>query len=435
MEARPLKIFSETESPRLRYIAGIIMEDIMGLSWEITTDRRKLGKSYVINYSDESISGAFNIRPDSLLYESGIKSRTIDITYWNELPVFFSTSDDSDLPFDIFAAAFFLVSRYEEYLDFKADEHGRFPASSSLAYRNGFLLLPLIDLWTNEMSKALLKKFINLAFKRNDYKALLTVDIDQPWAYLGKSILRSIGGIFRDLKNSSGNIGERYRTLTQGENDPYEVFDYIYNNIEEKSVDAKFFFPVGNHSEHDKNPSWKNEEYRDLILKINGKFEIGLHPSYFAAEDFDILKRENTRLQTIIGKEINLSRFHFVRLFTPVSYQNVIKSGIYEDYSMGYPEEPGFRASLARPYYFYDISGEKQTKLRIVPFQIMDVTLYNYKKLDPAESKEAILNLINVTRKVGGSFVSIWHNTSLLENEEWKDWRDVFEFMLSAQMP
>ena len=55
---------------------------------------------------------------------------------------------------------------------------------------------------------------------------------------------------------------------------------------------------------------------------------------------------------------------------------------------------------------------------------------YDYKKLDPEGSKEVILKIINETRKVGGLFVSIWHNTSLLDNKEWKGWREVFEFML-----
>jgi len=92
-----------------------------------------------------------------------------------------------------------------------------------------------------------------------------------------------------------------------------------------------------------------------------------------------------------------------------------------------------FRAGIARPYYFFDVSEDRQTSLKIVPFQIMDATLYDYKKTDPDVSKDIILRLINETRKVGGLFVSIWHNTSLLENQEWTRWREVFEFMIKNQ--
>jgi hypothetical protein len=100
---------------------------------------------------------------------------------------------------------------------------------------------------------------------------------------------------------------------------------------------------------------------------------------------------------------------------------------------MGYPDEPGFRAGIARPYLFYDVSADQQTNLRIVPFQVMDGTLFQYKNLDPAASQEIILKLMNETRKAGGLFVSIWHNTSLLETPEWKRWRGLFELMLQMQ--
>ena len=77
------------------------------------------------------------------------------------------------------------------------------------------------------MAKAFLKKFQTLTFKRNEYNALLTIDIDQPFAYLGKSLLRSIGGLFHDITTTDGHPGERYRIVARGEKDPYEVFDYI----------------------------------------------------------------------------------------------------------------------------------------------------------------------------------------------------------------
>jgi hypothetical protein len=120
-------------------------------------------------------------------------------------------------------------------------------------------------------------------------------------------------------------------------------------------------------------------------------------------------------------------------MFTPVSYRNLSGAGISEDYSMGFPDEPGFRAGIARSYLFYDVSEDKQTNLKIIPFQVMDATLYQYRKLNPAESKGIIFKLIDETRKAGGHFVSIWHNTSLLESPEWQEWRELFTTMLNYQ--
>ncbi len=433
MDHRLIKIFARADVPRLRYIAGILLNDILGLPFEIVTDRRRIGKHLVINYSTEKITGALKITPDPLLFETGTASRGIRVTKWRGLPVFFQTESDSDFPFDIFAAAFFLVSRYEEYIDYAPDAHGRFPGSSSLSFKHGFLNLPVVDLWTRELAKELLIKYTTLTFKRNEFHAILTIDSDQPFAYLGKSILRSVGGLLRDITVRSGDATSRYKVIAKGEKDPYEVYDYIIGNIEKHKTDARFFFPAGDISKFDRNPSWKNELYRTLIRKISGKYETGLHPSYYASNKYDLLATEMERLRKILDRNSVTSRFHFLRLFMPSSYRNLIKAGITEDFSMGYPDEPGFRAGIARPFFFYDVIEDQQTSLKIIPLQIMDATLYNYKKLDPSASEEIIISLIRETRNVGGLFVSLWHNTSLLESPAWQGWRRLFETMLQMQ--
>ena len=433
MEPLEVKIYARKNVPRLDYIAGIIMGDILGLQWETVTDKRKLGKHPVINYSSENIAGSFRIEPDPLLFETGTKLREIELSQWNNLPVFFQTPAGSDLPFDIFAASFFMITRYEEYLEFQPDEHGRFPASSSLAFKYGFLGIPVVDLWAREFALALLKKFPTLAFRRNEYKALLTVDIDVPFAYLGRNLFRSVGGLIRDFTQKKEHVSDRYHVVSKEKKDPYEVFGYIIEKIETSNTDARFFFSVGDHSQYDKNPSWRNDKYRELINSITAKYIAGLHPSYYAAEKYSLLETEFTHLKKIVAKEVISSRFHYLRLFMPSSYRNLLDAGIIEDFSMGWPDEPGFRAGIARPYMFYDVLEDKLTMLKIVPFQVMDVTLHQYKNLNPAAAKEIIVKLINETRKVGGVFISLWHNTSLLESPEWKGWRELFESMLHDQ--
>ncbi|HKK43346.1 MAG TPA: polysaccharide deacetylase family protein [Bacteroidales bacterium] len=430
MEPRPVKIYSKECSSRLDYIAAVILGDILGLTWETVTDKRKLGKNHIINYSDEKISGAFNIIPDTLLFEKNIEYHEISVTNWRDLPVFFQTERGSDLPFDIFAASFWLVTRYEEYNDNDPDEHGRFKASSSLAFKNGFLDRPVVDLWCREFAKTLLKKFNSLVFRSNNFRSLLTIDIDQAFAYRGRNIVRSLGGFIRDFTNSERHAAERYRIMTGSGKDPFDVFDFISGKITEYNVRAGFFIPVGDYSEYDKNPSWKNEDYRSLISGVSSKYETGLHPSYHASERHQTITSELSRLNSITGNKITKSRFHYLRFNIPQSYQYLIKAGIEEDYSLGYPDEPGFRAGIARPFRFFDLTGNEPTDLKIVPFQVMDATLFHYKRTDPLSALEVILNLITQTRKAGGLFISIWHNTYLLENDECQGWRETFETIL-----
>ncbi|NSW95161.1 MAG: hypothetical protein HPY62_10695 [Bacteroidales bacterium] len=425
MEPKGIKIFVSSNSSRIRYIARLLLEEILGLKWEIVTDRRKLGKSPVINYSDEDIKDAFRIEPDPLLYETGIKEREIVVTRWRGLPVFFLTSPKSDFPFDIFAASFYLVTRYEEYLGFEPDNHGRYRAENSLAFMNDFLRIPVVDLWTREFARVLIKKFPFIVVKRSENKSMITFDVDEAFEYKGNAFLKGIGNIVSNITRhgSKGITGKDEKS----EKDPYDVFDYLKETIKKSGKKTTFFFPVGDHTRFDKNPGWKNHKYRKLIADINGEFDTGIHFSYNAGSKIGLLKEELSRFRTITGKSAKSSRLHFLRLRLPETYRNLIEAGITEDYSMGYAEEPGFRAGIARPFNFYDLVAEKETELRIVPFQIMDATLSEYKMLDISSASDVVKEIIDRTEQAGGLFVSIWHNTTLIDKPERREWRALFE--------
>lgn len=430
MDPGPVRIYVAHDSPRLQYIASLILGEILGLQWEITTDKRKTRKRPVINYSDDNIAGAFRIIPETLLFEKGIKQKDISVTSYNNLPLFFSSKGVSDFPFDVFAASFYLVSRYEEYSGVMCDEHGRFRASSSVAYRNGFLNMPVVDLWAWELAKAFIRKFRDVAVRRTEFRSMLTIDADEPYAYLGRNLFSSIGAIVGDMTSRKANIYGRFRTVTHEENDPYDVFAYITGIIQKKGTDAGFFFPVGDHSRYDKNPSWKFPAYRTLISGISENYKTGLHPSYYSFSQKKVLDKEKQRLAKVTGQDVLTSRFHYLRFRFPESYRQLNEIGITEDYSMGYADEPGFRAGIARPFYFYDVIEDRTTSLRIFPFMVMDETLFNHKNLDKDAALDFLNRIICDVRKAGGTFISIWHNTSLLENGESRVKREVFELML-----
>jgi hypothetical protein len=409
MDPKPLKIYSSVITPRLRYITNLVFSDFLGLNWELTDDKRKLGKLPVINYSEEIIANSFWIIPHPLLFETGIKEREIVVGTWKNLPIFFNEHEDSqDFPFDILAASFYLISRYEEYLKYTPDEHGRYSAVCSLAFRNGFLETPVIELWIKELSKALVMKFRHLAFKSSEFHSVVTIDSDEAFAFRGRNFLRSVQGLLN-------------------EKDPFDVYDYILNKIRSFDADSCFFFPVGDSSRFDRNPSWKNEHYRKLIRDISGRYHAGLHPSHKSAGKPEMLRSEIERMKIITGTGVIRSRFHYLRLKIPESYSVLLSMGIREDYSMGYHDEPGFRAGISRPFYFYNINKEAVTDLKVFPFHVMDATLFQNKKMSPGESAELIFKIMAEVKRAGGTFMSIWHNTSLLDNKKWNLWREVFE--------
>ena len=79
------------------------------------------------------------------------------------------------MPFDPFAATFYMLSRYEEYLPYKKDRFSRFPASESLAFKNNFLKKPVVDKWILLIKEVLMKAYPNLNFKPHNFTYLNTI--------------------------------------------------------------------------------------------------------------------------------------------------------------------------------------------------------------------------------------------------------------------
>ncbi len=434
MVSKKLRIYSPDVTPRLEYVAGVIFSSVLGVDYEITDDRRKIGSSPSIFYSDEKVKDQFVIRPSGLLSASGVTAMEPDVKQVGDMPVLFP-SEEGVFPFDIFSAAFYMLSRYEEYLPSARDAHGRFVGARSVAYRGGFLRKPVVDIWARYLAAALVKRYPVITIRHNDFDSLLTFDVDQPFAYKSRGFIRSMGGLVKGFAGTGAKPVERLRTMTGQIKDPYDSFDYIDEQVKVHGCKTLYFFPTGNPGPYDHNPPYKDREYTSTIRKYDMIAGSGLHPSYYSAGRPKTLKMEVERYRHLTGHHPERARQHWLLLHMPLTYQSFEAAGIKYDYTMGYADEPGFRAGIARPFLFYDITREKITGLTVVPFQVMDGTLRQYLYLSPEAATGVIREMIDTTRNAGGLFVSVWHNTSLTETNGWEGWKKVFENTLAMQKP
>src|SRR5690606_24158582 len=118
---------------------------------------------------------------------------------WDNTKGFFSTSEKSSLPYDIFAATFYLLSRYEEYLPHVKDEYGRFTATESIAFKNGFLQQPVVDIWAYKLKAVLQEQFPDFEFPKRQYSIKPVIDVPSAYHYRLKGIMRTLGGTLKDL--------------------------------------------------------------------------------------------------------------------------------------------------------------------------------------------------------------------------------------------
>lgn len=426
-------VYTRELTNRLKYILEFIFEEVLQLDLQITSDSEQFNSSNhpKINYSDQFFENSFRIKPASLLFEKSIIEQDLYLPVWNNMRVMYLTDPESDIPFDPFAAAFFMLSRYEEYMNDETDLHGRFDVYNCFAYNNDFLNSPVVDLWIMELKNRLISIFPGIKINPTQYEYIPTIDIDEPFAFKHKGFMRTIGGFLNSgSRNIKGEKRLRLKVLFGKEKDPYDTFDLLeqWHNTHKSS--PIFFFQVGKRGKFDKNPPLSNRAYSKLVKKISEKYEIGIHPSYRSNSDPSELKAEIASLQKVIGKPIQKSRQHYLKMRIPETYRKLIQFGIKEDYTMGYAGETGYRAGTSNPFFFYDLQKEEKTGLRIFPFLVMDGTLREHLRMDTSEAIERIKMLISQSREVNGTFASLWHNSSLSNWGSWAGWREVYEEMV-----
>jgi len=383
-------------------------------------------------YGEKAFSDDLFFNSSGLLFDRGVDNIELEPFDHNGINAFFPIYDkQSALPFDVFSAIFYLVSRYEEYQPFVRDGHGRFTANLSRSVELNILDKPVVNIWALEIKKIILDKFPKFQFTERKYKFIPSYDIDSAFAYSQKGLVRTTGRYLVDLKDLNWfDFSQRTQVLFGGKHDPFDTFDLQIEYQKKYNLRPIYFILFARYGHFDKNVNIRNKTFRFLIKRLGDYAIIGIHPSYNSVEHPEYLPFEIGKLSEVINQDITRSRQHFLRLVFPDTYRNLIEHDITDDYSMGYAALPGFRAGICSTYSFYDLDTEEETKLRIHPFAVMDGTLNDYMNLTPTDAIEQIRKLILEVKKVNGTFISLWHNESLSDQKRWKGWRKVYEELL-----
>jgi len=426
-------VYTHKITPRVRYTFKHIFTRVLSVEVDFTSKVEKFvaHNGPKMSYTTIPLGKEFFVKSTNLLFEQGISDIDIEVSNWDGIPCFFYQGVKSTIPFDIFSASFFLITRYEEYLPHIKDAHERFPANQSLAFQNGFLEKPVVDIWAYKLLNSLKEKFPDLEHGSQDYRFISTIDVDNAYAYKHKSVIRAFGGLFKDIYNLHFmKVFDRIAVRFNLKKDPFDTFENIVKLKNKYDIKTIFFFLISDYTSFDTNVSAFKTKFRLLIKDMVDYARVGLHPSYYTMQDVEKLKSEKERLEGITNMPIFRSRQHYLRFSLPETLQKLIDLEIHEDHSMGYASHVGFRASTCTPFYFYDLDFEIQTPLKIFPFALMDTTLNDYMKLTPKQSLGKINDLYNEVKKVNGTFITLFHNESLSGYSRWKGWERVYESML-----
>ena len=116
-----LLIFVPKLTNRLGYTINVVMRNILQTEFAITVDPDTFRNhpEAKLCYDSHPLDNcdAIFIKARNLLFETTIEEQECQCFEYNGIPVLFPCyGRNTELPFDPFAAIFYMISRYEEYL-------------------------------------------------------------------------------------------------------------------------------------------------------------------------------------------------------------------------------------------------------------------------------------------------------------------------------
>jgi len=258
-------IYTDKITNRIKYIFNLIFKDILNIEIQISSNLEefKTAEGIKISYGKTPVGDELFFGAGSILYERGIGHKELTFIEYEKIPAFFPVYNrDSTLPFDVFGASFYLVTRYEEYLPYKKDESGRFSAGESLAFQKGFLQKPVVNIWARKISELLSQKYKGFRFPGKKYTFTPTIDIDAAWAYRQKGIFRTTGGYMNALvKFDFQEIAERTRVLSGLQADPFDTYTFQHKIHKKYNLSPIYFILFGDYGLNDKNIPVKSRKF------------------------------------------------------------------------------------------------------------------------------------------------------------------------------
>ena len=350
-----------------------------------------------------------------------------------------STDTGFHLTYDILGLSYWMLARCEEVAPPAEvlDNHHRFPATSSHAFRHGYLERPIVDEWLGVLRQVIQRLWPRLPLVQPQFQVVVSHDVDAPSAFAygrKRSLVRAMAVELlkrRDLVKTVSAPWIRLNTKNQlHPSDPFNTFDWLMDTSEEAGLRSAFYFICGRtDSRFDAQYEPEHSAIRHLMRRIHERgHEIGLHPSYNTFVHPERIAREGQRLQRICMEEgIEQSewggRMHFLRWQWPTTAYGWEQAGFQYDSTLSYADRPGFRCGTCHPYQMFDPVEQRQLQLIQRPLIVMECSVIDSHYLDLAYTRDS-LSIFQLLKQrcqfVGGKFTLLWHNSHLTTKADYE---------------
>ncbi|WP_168394053.1 polysaccharide deacetylase family protein [Acinetobacter indicus] len=346
--------------------------------------------------------------------------------------------------YDILGLTYWMLNRLEEIHRTDLDNHERFPAINSHAYKYDYLERPIVDEWLDILQQVIQRVWPNLKLKKHQFSIKVSHDVDVPSRFAFStpfSVIKSMASLV--LKNNNIKLALMAPFIYLGSKnkihplDPYNTFDWLMNISEKNNLKSAFYFICGR-TDKSKDALYEPEHpiIKKMMLEIYKRgHEVGLHPSYNSYNNPEQINFEAQRLKKVC-KELGIEqsqwggRMHFLRWSHPTTLQAWNDAEMSYDSTLGYADRPGFRCGTCYEYTGFNPVTDEILNIRIRPLIIMDCSVIakHYMGLGYTEKAlDQIINYKRVCEKVEGNFTFLWHNSFFNGKHSFKLYKDVIE--------
>lgn len=416
-----LIIFSNVLTPRIKYIFNFIFKDILKAEIEFTGNRQYFLQSdhIKISYGDEPLGKELFFKSTPLLFSNKLEEIKPKTVSFGEYQVPFAV-ERSALPFDVFAASFFMISRYEEYLH-QRNTVEEFKPSKSYQHKWRVLDRPIIDEWALIIKSIIKKKHPIFKFEEKKFQHQSTIHFSM-LTHLPEGFLNRTKFIFSAVfKKENNYLSSKFDRLTGVGINNEQVLEEVNKIVASKKNKVLYFVDFPDVP--------MNFIKTDSISKNLNDQSVGLLNSCANyKQNITEIKDGLVKLKKIRPNLITLTSQQLEVLKFPICYLNILNSGIMSDYSMGYSNVLGFRAGTCTPFSWYDLQLEKVTPLMVNSYCLTDHIL---QFLTREEAVKTIHSYIDAVKMVNGTFYSSWNLKSLSDHPKYKKLKSLFSEMLS----
>ncbi len=361
---------------------------------------------------------------------------TVHLEPIDQLPVLFPVSNDltrwytltnnGTLIFhhDILKSAFYILSGWDEAHSTDADEHGRFPHTSSLLYQLDWLGKPLVNYYfeiiLNGIKEYLVFHKTHLDERKpfNPFACFISHDVDRIWYHHPREAywrFKQLLGIDVCLIPRKKMFNECLNDLKYfwryKSKDPWWTMDYLVKTSRANGMKNTFYLLDQSQDKQGSRYAFSNPHIQKWSKNLTSPLaEVDIHAPYATIDKPVSLKETIDHFKAAFGRHPIGVRHHFLRFRYPDTYLLHESLGLKYDASFGFAGKSGFRNGYCLPFMPYDHKANKIINLWVIPLNAMEVTFLNYEKSGWKYFSDSINTMVDETMKFGGVFSLLWHN-------------------------